>query len=382
MCYIWNWCNCYDCIFEKYTEGETFKISRVVYEDGIRKFEASYIQTEDTTYQGNKAYYSKINNQYTLLVENEDYTVGDTITGTIYEQNQDITDGVLYINSANPYITSHQEIDNIYDSIKDLEMCSMNISKMIGNPTIDPYDILQFTYNNKTYKFLGQNTLTYTKNIMQSFDTQIGTNEKSQENVTLNSDSTRFKRVFTKIDQQEGTIELNTSQIETIQSDLSQNYYDKETTEQLILETETGLTNTFSEAGGNNIFRNTGLWFQNTTNEYLLFPSSNLYPSEDLFSERQSTYEFWFGSVKKIKEDKASNFNALLLQNDTVYQEQIVPNGKYTISFKYKKLIQLANISCKINDVEYNLAEMEDTTFTQTIEVNAGHINIQFIMKM
>jgi len=306
-------------LMEKYEEGENIEISRVVYEDAIRKFEYG----EDTN-------------------------------------------ATLYINSANPYITDTTEIENVYNAINGLEMCSMNISKMMGNPTIDPWDILTFTYNEKTYKFLGQNTLTYTKNIMQSFDTQIGTQAKTQENVTINSDDSKFRRVFTRIDQAEGNIEMNTSQITSVQTDLEENHYSKEQTDILIQNAERGLTNTFSTSGGNNIFRNTGLWFKNTDSQ-----TSALNP-----------YEFWYGIVERDKEEKASNMNCLKLQNDTLYQEQTVPNGTYTVSFKYKKLIEASNVKCVINDTEYSLTELTDTDFAQTIEVNSRLINVKFISDM
>jgi len=299
-------------LFEKYKAGEKLEISRVVYEDAIRKFESG---TEDK--------------------------------------------GTLYINTANPYITSQEEIENVYDMINGLAIYSMNISKMRGNPAIDPWDLLKFTYNNQEYIFLGQNVLTFTGNVMQSFDTQIGSNAKTQENVTLNAEASQFKRIFTRIDQAEGNIELNASQISSVQTNLQENYYTLEQTNQLILNAQTGLTNTFSEAGGNNIFRNTGLWFTQT--------------------DSNNPYEFWTGIVDKVREEKSASTNALLLQNTTLVQEQDVPNGNYTISFKYKKLIAASQVKCIINDVEYTLINTDDTEFMQTIEVNSQHINIKFV---
>lgn len=44
-----------------------------------------YLLATTATYQGDTKYYSKSGDIYTLLVEGTDYTVGGTITGTIYE---------------------------------------------------------------------------------------------------------------------------------------------------------------------------------------------------------------------------------------------------------------------------------------------------------
>ena len=313
-------------LFEKYTEGDLLEISRVVYEDAIRKFE-----------------------------------YGDETAGT------------LYINSSNPYIVDTIEIQNVYNQMNGFNIYSMNISKMIGNPAIDPWDIIKFTYNDKTYKTLGQNILTYNGVIIHKFDTQIGTNEKSQENVTINSEDSKFKRVFTRIDQAEGNIELNTSQITNVQGDLEQNYYTKEQANILIQNAETGVTNTFSEAGGNNIFRNTGLWFADDKVTEYIYPSSTTYPSSDLYSLSQQHYEFWDGYVEKIKNDNSSNLSSMLLKNGYVQQKQTVPNGNYTVSFKYKKLINVATCKVFINGVEYPLTQTTDTEFVTGYKDTEGH---------
>ena len=69
----------------------------------------------------------------------------------------------------------------------------------------------------------------------------------------------------------------------------------------------------------------------------------------------------------------------MLLQNGTLYQEQIVPNRYYTISFKYKKLLELGTAKCIINDIEYPLTEMTEKEFIQVIEVAHENIKIQFV---
>lgn len=167
------------------------------------------------------------------------------------------------------------------------------------------------------------------------------------------------KRTQIEVDKENVKITSLTAQASNIETNLANNYYTIDQANQLVQTAQTGLTNTFSEAGGNNIFRNTGLWFTQ--------------------SDSSNPYEFWNGNVVKYKEENASNMSALLLQNNTLYQEQLVPNGNYTISFKYKKLVQLATIKCKINDTEYILDSLNEEEFIQSIEVNSQHINVQFI---
>lgn len=45
-----------------------------------------YILATTTTYKTGTKYYTKSGDTYTLLVEGTDYSIGDNITGTIYEQ--------------------------------------------------------------------------------------------------------------------------------------------------------------------------------------------------------------------------------------------------------------------------------------------------------
>ena len=77
--------------------------------------------------------------------------------------------------------------------------------------------------------------------------------------------------------------------------------------------------------------------------------------------------------------------------DDIFEQDEEVGNGTYTVSFTYKKLIELANTKVIINETEYELTELEKTDFytgqknsdgeyiINPLEVNANHITIKFI---
>lgn len=189
----------------------------------------------------------------------------------------------------------------------------------------------------------------------------------------------RINQTYIIANKQEGEIEALTSRTTFLEDGLN-NVYTKEQVDTLIINSETGVTNTFSEAGGNNIFRNTGLWFENTgeNDETALYPSSSVYPSTSTYPIGRSPYEFWSGIVLKTTENKSANRNALLLQATMLSQEQQVPNGKYTVSFKYKKLLPLANAKVIINDDEYSLSEDGDAEFLQTIDISSQKIKVKF----
>lgn len=226
-------------LMESYKEGEKLQISRVVYEDAIRKFEYG----------------------------NED-------------------NGTLYINSSNPYITNTTEILNIYNSINGFNIYSMNISKILGNPAIDPWDIIQFTYNNKTYKTLGQNTLTYNGVMLQQFDTQIGTNAKTQENVTLNTPESKFRKVSTEINQLDGTIKMIAGEVGQYDNRITKVEQDVNEIKQTAISYEDLIRNKqqVRMLHIENAFPNYPLKLS-IKNASLVFPSNNLYPSNTLYTK-------------------------------------------------------------------------------------------------
>lgn len=156
-------------IVEKYDKGEPFQLKRVVYEDGIIKYETSNDKSLDT----------------------------------------------LYLNGANPYIASENQVKAIYEIIKNLNIDSFNTGKIFGNPAIDPYDIIEIYgyYQNDALgnpqfiddedvivaKTLANYTETYNGVITHEYDTQIGIEERT-ENVNITGDATFRKYARTSID--------------------------------------------------------------------------------------------------------------------------------------------------------------------------------------
>ena len=211
----------------------------------------------------------------------------------------------------------------------------------------------------------------------------------------------KIRRAEVIANQASGQVTIISNQVreigQTVDSNYQQmtenftNYYTIEQTNQMLVDAETGVTNTFSEAGGNNIFRNTGLWFEETKdiNTYT-FPNSETYPSSNTFTGAMAVYEYWKGYAKKISDDNAMNNSAILMQKGSFIQEQPVPNGNYSISFYYQLLNPLATAKVKINDVEYPLNSTsvkqfytgeQDTNgnyITQPLIVSSKNIRIEF----
>ena len=319
-------------VSDNYQVQESYNVERVVYESGVIKFQTSDDETEST----------------------------------------------LYLNAANPYIVNQTQVDDILDKFEDFSIDSVKLTTAIlGNPAIDPWDYIEVydDENNNTvvFKTLANSDYTFNGKHRQLFTTEIGKEERT-ENVTIKSEATSKKLAKTDIDEINAQIQLQAensqqirNEIQDLEGNISENYYTKSVVNQLIVNAENGVTNTFSEAGGNNILRNT-----------------NFSAKEVL--EQGQYYEYWYGDTTRDLNNKAVNGYSIKLKNNTLYQQQNVINGTYTLSFYYKKLNSLATCQVKINDKTYSLTETSNYTLFQTgingidaIIVNTNSIKVEFI---
>jgi hypothetical protein len=247
-------------------------------------------------------------------------------------------------------------LQDILDVLDGLEFY-VNDFDSTGICYYEPGDIYNVIIGNETYECLMLNdTIEVTQGLQESIYT-----EKPEDTNTDYSKADKTDRKINQttliVDKQQGQIEALISATDTITDELG-NVYTKRQVDEIVDNLE-GWTRKQTIKGGTNIFRNTGLWFTNS-------------------DDANNPYEFWTGIVKRESEDRAINHNALLLQDATVSQAQIVPNGTYTVGFNYNTLLPLADIKVAINGTEYILDD-EETEFEQTIEVNSQQIKVDFI---
>lgn len=129
----------------------------------------------------------------------------------------------------------------------------------------------------------------------------------------------------------------------------------KETVENMVIGID-GITNTIKTTSGNNLIRD----------------------SIGCFNDGSWDGDYNIDSTLETRSRNMYGY-ALLLKKSTLQQEITVANGVYTLSFTYKKLVNLARIALTINGTEYILSNNDFTVFTKTFEVSDGQINISFI---
>lgn len=314
-------------VVEKYEIGEKFKISRVVYEDAIRKFE------------------------YPNEVESENDT--------------------LYLNASNFYISSQEQIEYIYQIVNDFEIDSLKTGKIIGDPSIDAYDIIEI-YNDYDEeepiiaKTLATRTLVYNGVIICDYETKIGLEER-KENVTLVSEPNFRKFARTSINNLTNDIELLV---------VEQN----ETSEKLtqVIQNIDSIQNLFQITGGNNLIKDSqlllkdaGLWEYVELSTNSLFPSNNVHPSNSMYP-----LEYYYNEPEYI-----GGYDSTLIGKTKAVAKIGIKNGKmrtsatnitnlminnmYTLSFK---ITNEANTTTKIRLLG-NGNIVYEQSFTDEIEI-------------
>lgn len=448
---------------------------------------------------------------------------------TIKDDESIATNGEHSITISEDYILYNAElrqqaINAIWNKVKGMKYVDCKLTTYYGKPFLKLGKYIRVYISETEYfdtyvlkhNFIFDGTFTSVIESPAPTEQEI----KTKQDISLGE---ALRNTQIEVNKQKGEIRSITTKQENIQSDITNNYYNKTSMDELLQTAESGITNTFSEAGGNNIFRNTGLWFteqktyqeEQTTNllensiyvyctqlydgpvysgqtfsntfeqsvelqsdfmiaypfkidsnashkyyytnttsryniylyeldkdvkfienpydnstakslelaysngkdltlnpqtEYLVIVGSknddgtsltldelNEYLSSISIMETKSievseeAYEFWNGKVLRKSNDKASNNNSMLLQKGTLWQEQEVPNGNYSISFWYKKLISQSVASVVINDKEYQLNSTDYKQFytgekdsetneyiVEPIVVTSGHLKIEF----
>lgn len=141
--------------------------------------------------------------------------------------------------------------------------------------------------------------------------------------------------------------------VNNISSDLNNNYLSKEQTEELILNAKEGLTNTFTKVGGNNLLKNSALFFKT-----------------------DNVYDFWSGNAEKIIYNMAQSNTAISLKKSSFKQSVNLTNDSYTISFKFEQKNTLGTASVTINNEVINLTESGE--IKRTYDINNNLFEIEF----
>ena len=306
-------------VSDNYELGEPFSVERVVYESGIIKYETSNDESLNT----------------------------------------------LYINSENTYIVNQEQIDGIYDKLSDFEIDSVKLSQAIlGNPAIDPYDIIEI-YDDEDeeepviFKTLANCDYTFNGTHRQLFNTEIGTEERT-ENVTINDETIFKKWARTNINQLDGTVQIQAGQISNLQGETASLQVNINNIQSL-----------FQITGGSNLIKNSQFLLPD---EYWTFT-----PKEG--SSQSYHTELGQGYNGSLIGQTVSVANIVLRDCTTTTNELNITNLKQNVTHTLNYYIsQDANTTSKVKLVAKNTDEViyEDIVTTTLDDVSMVNKSISF----
>lgn len=250
-----------------------------------------------------------------------------------YETSNDETLETLYLNSDNVYITSKEIFNNIASKILDFEFYCFETGNCKINSNVLAGDLIKFTDGVNNYQTIAQYSLDYNGDWIGGYSLQ--TNSKHQEETKQIGLEKKIKKLSVELDRNTAELKITAENTNTISNKLNNDVYTKSQVEELLLNAESGLTNVFTQSGGSNLLRNTAPWYMKSEN----------------------TAEFWNGNLKQIVEPEATSGYAILIQNGTISQSVSLPTGTYSVSFKYKKLIDASEGYVRYNGKTFNLTE-------------------------
>lgn len=216
------------------------------------------------------------------------------------------------------YREDKTQVEAILNEVDEFDIDSLKTGKILGNPAIDSYDLIQITDGNKIFKTLATNDLVYTGVLINTFDTQIG-EEAKEQNVFINGEETFKKWARTSIDNVEGSISLQAGKIDEAN--------DRINTTNLTIDSQGALLNVLA----------------NNSNIDVQYDSAGN-PLSGEVREVTTTTGFKFNAEGMTIEDTSSNFKALHRNTGVTYYDGTTIVGQYTKDGSKQKDLELFGV--------------------------------------
>lgn len=154
------------------------------------------------------------------LTTEDNYKISKVIydSGTLLYESGDDTADKLFVNSANLYLYTQDDINRIYNKLRDFEIYSIDTSNIIGNPSIDPWDFIKIQITDdednviKEIVSLGQYDFTFNGVMQQSFYTKIDRLSKIN-NKSATGSLARIKALKQEVNNIDATLKITAQDV-------------------------------------------------------------------------------------------------------------------------------------------------------------------------
>lgn len=302
-------------------------------------------------------------------IEGENVTVSDDESIAEYGVNE-------LVISDNPFAYTQEKREQLIEAGKELfgfRYLPINSSKLTGYIYLNCLDKIKFKdmQNNEIETYIFNHIISYNGACLDTVETPAMTKTEtkyiytpsiSQEikntQVIVDKANQKILEVVERQDEQSSQLVNVTTDLEGIHTTIQDNQKDVSNKLLELERTIEGTTQTLTNKGGNNIFYYAKeFWNNGTENE-----AANLEEYTD--NELQQ---------------KSVSGNGYIINAGTSEQKQNVKNDTYTISFTYKKIIELATGYFVINDTQYELDSTEWKEFVETVDIDTNTVDVQFV---
>ena len=289
----------------------------------------------------------KTASKYTINVDDcEDFTLGERhiISKVVYDNGVvkyeagDDTGNTLYVDTNNVFIVSQEQVTNIYNAIVGFEFYSVETGNCPINKDVRAGDVITFVDGDNSYPTIANIDLSYNGGWNGGYSLDINT-ERQEETDTIGT-NTKIRGIITRLNRDEARLEViatqtddNTEEIGNLQVGFDEVKTEVSKVTNLIKETQSNNNLIIEDASANDleslsIKGQISLLFGNDGQTYGIVPLAEiLYPSNTLFGKNMNLIVEGTEETKTIK----LPFTFLNYINNEVCDEFLLQDGKASV---------------------------------------------------
>lgn len=285
--------------------------------------------------------------KYTINVDDcENFTLGERhiISKVVYDNGVvkyeagDDTGNTLYLDTNNVFIVSQDQVTNIYNNIVGFEFYSVETGNCPINKDVRAGDVITFVDGDNEYPTIANIDLSYNGGWNGGYSLNINT--ERQEETDLIGNNTKIRGIVSRLNRNEAKLEViatqtddNTEEIGNLQVGFDEVKTEVSKVTNLIKETQSNNNLIIEDASANelkslSIKGQISLLFGNDGKTYGIVPLAEiLYPSSTLFGKNMNLIVEGTEETQTIK----LPFTFLNYINNEVCDEFKIENGKASV---------------------------------------------------
>ena len=289
----------------------------------------------------------KMASKYTINVDDcENFTLGERhiISKVVYDNGVvkyeagDDTGNTLYVDANNVFIVSQEQVTNIYNAIVGFEFYSVETGNCPINKDVRAGDVITFVDGDNEYPTIANIDLSYNGGWNGGYSLDINT--ERQEETDLIGNNTKIRGIVSRLNRDEAKLEViatqtddNTEEIGNLQVGFDEVKTEVSKVTNLIKETQSNNNLIIEDASANDlkslsIKGQISLLFGNDGQTYGIVPLAEiLYPSNTLFGKNMNLIVEGAEEIQTIK----LPFTFLNYINNEICDEFLLQDGKASV---------------------------------------------------